>query len=150
MRREADRIWSIIDYVFEPPAQLSRDEKARLILTELRDRMGFYRDARKLRAPTTMIKRMGISAPRTSGESALDGQVQEEKKPDLLYPSLHGGEVTAPDAAAMAGQVQGANGSPETTRRGSMSGTAGSGEGGMADDLMADIDWVSRFQMSLP
>ncbi|SLM35341.1 fungal specific transcription factor domain-containing protein [Lasallia pustulata] len=59
MRKEADRIWKCLDYVFEVPTHLPRDQKARLILTELRDKMNFYRDVRKIRAPTGMIERLG-------------------------------------------------------------------------------------------
>ena len=66
MRREADRIWLIVDYVFETPSHLSRDDKARFILTELRDRVGLYREVRKLRAPTTMMRRLGLQAPRSA------------------------------------------------------------------------------------
>ena len=68
MRREADRIWTVLDYVFEVPSQLSRDQKARLILTEIRDRMDAYRNARKLRAPTTMMRRLGVAPPRTKAD----------------------------------------------------------------------------------
>ena len=136
MRREADRIWRVIDYVFEVPEALSRDAKARLILTEMRDRIGVYRDARKLRASTTMMKRLGQSVPRVKGDpGAAAAELQpeaEERKPDLLFPAQDG-EITAPRPAG----------------QGSASNSAGSmsvgmpSEPGMPDDLMADIDWVS-------
>ena len=155
MRREADRIWRVLDYVFEPPPHLSRDEKSRLILTEIRDRMGIYRDARKLRAPVLMNKRMGIKPPVQRGEIGLQDE-QEDKKPDLMYPSARG-EKTHPEMVAIANeqeaqaqqaqaQTRRESGSPETGRSGSMSGTVGSGQDiAMPDDLMADIDWVRNY-----
>ena len=73
MRRESDRIWAVLDYVFEVPSSLHRDQKARLILTEMRDKMGAYRDARKLRAPTTMMKRLGQAPPRTKADVLAAG-----------------------------------------------------------------------------
>ncbi|KAK2821782.1 hypothetical protein FQN49_007681, partial [Arthroderma sp. PD_2] len=70
MRKEADRIWRCLDYVFETPSTpappegagknarhqviMQRDDKARLILEQLRDRMEAYREMRKLRVPISM------------------------------------------------------------------------------------------------
>ncbi|KAM5454209.1 hypothetical protein MaudCBS49596_002222 [Microsporum audouinii] len=70
MRKEADRIWRCLDYVFETPSTpalpdnagknarhqliMQRDRKARLILEQLRDRMEAYREMRKLRVPISM------------------------------------------------------------------------------------------------
>ncbi|KAF3480396.1 uncharacterized protein GIQ15_05743 [Arthroderma uncinatum] len=70
MRKEADRIWRCLDYVFETPSTpaplgsagksarhqliMQRDNKARLILEQLRDRMEAYREMRKLRVPISM------------------------------------------------------------------------------------------------
>ncbi|KAL1986541.1 hypothetical protein VTN96DRAFT_6119 [Rasamsonia emersonii] len=66
MRREADRIWRCLDYVYEtPPAPLQpgmtrremvehRERKARMILTQLRDRMSVYRAMRKMKYPPAM------------------------------------------------------------------------------------------------
>ena len=58
MRKEADRIWDIIDYVFEPDRSLSRSMKGRVLLSELRDKTAIYRDIRKVRAPVSMLKRL--------------------------------------------------------------------------------------------
>lgn len=58
MRREADRIWNIIDYVFEPDRSLSRTQKGRMLMSEFRDRIAIYRDIRKVRAPVTMPTKM--------------------------------------------------------------------------------------------
>ncbi|KAI9834992.1 MAG: hypothetical protein M1819_002715 [Sarea resinae] len=58
MRREADRIWKCLDYIYAVPAQLPRREKARRILTELRDKMGVYQELRKMRAPKGITDRL--------------------------------------------------------------------------------------------
>ncbi|KAL9113955.1 MAG: hypothetical protein Q9227_002089 [Pyrenula ochraceoflavens] len=59
MRREADRIWRCLDYVFEEvigdPSQ-PRDQKARLIMSEMVERANTYRTARKMRAPVNMMQ----------------------------------------------------------------------------------------------
>ena len=55
MRKEADRIWAIVDYVFEPDLSLTRAQKGRAILSDLRDRLSIYRDIRKLKAPVSMM-----------------------------------------------------------------------------------------------
>ena len=53
-RKEADRIWDIVDFVFQPDLSLSRVQKARTILGAIRDRTAIYRDIRRMRAPLTM------------------------------------------------------------------------------------------------
>lgn len=59
MRKEADRIWACLDYVFEVPSHLSRDQKGRWILTEVRDRVEIFASTRKVRAPTGLVDRLG-------------------------------------------------------------------------------------------
>lgn len=58
MRKEADRLWKCFDYIFETDRSLSRPQKARIIITELRDKTAVYRDIRKIRAPVSMMKRL--------------------------------------------------------------------------------------------
>ncbi|RMZ86386.1 hypothetical protein DV736_g6389, partial [Chaetothyriales sp. CBS 134916] len=53
-RREADRIWKILDYVFEPDPSHSRAQKARTILNAVRDRTAVYRDIRRSRTPMSI------------------------------------------------------------------------------------------------
>ena len=62
MRREADRIWQILDYVFETPPEdlnLNRDVKARRIIISIRDRLGAYNEARKVKSPSGMTEFLG-------------------------------------------------------------------------------------------
>jgi Fungal specific transcription factor domain len=79
-RREADRIWRCLDYVYETPSGpaqsdggstqgISRPElmayrtkKARMLLTWLRDRMAVYRTMRKVRLPAAMIEITSLKA----------------------------------------------------------------------------------------
>ena len=123
-----------------------------------------YRDLRKLRAPTAMMKRLGVTPPRPRGDVGQTPLVDEEgevRKPDLLFPAP-GGAITAPASRVQQQQqedlqiqmqqqeqlvqqvapgqqvgVQSPGGSG-----GSMSVGMPSSDG-MPDDLMADIDWVS-------
>jgi hypothetical protein len=92
MRKEADRIWNCLDYIFETDRRLSRAQKGRAILTELRDKMAVYRDIRKMRAPVSMMKSLYQKAPR---------RVNEATDPDLPMngPSLEErpGKLPAPD-----------------------------------------------------
>ena len=62
LRREADRIWQILDYVFETPPgdlNLNRDVKARRIIVSVRDRLGAYNEARKVKSPSGMTEFLG-------------------------------------------------------------------------------------------
>ena len=59
MRKEADRIWACLDYVFEVPSHLTREQKGRWILTEVRDRVEIFASTRKVRAPTGLVDRLG-------------------------------------------------------------------------------------------
>ena len=68
MRKEADRIWNCLDYVFDIPTSLNRDQKAKLVLNELANRMKAYHSLRKTRAPVTMEKMVGIKPPRRIGD----------------------------------------------------------------------------------
>ncbi|KAK5102965.1 hypothetical protein LTS08_003768 [Lithohypha guttulata] len=62
-RKEADRIWSVIDHVFEPDLTLTRVQKARSILGAVRDRAAAYRDLRKMKEPLSMQNRLNTNLP---------------------------------------------------------------------------------------
>lgn len=51
MRKEADRIWACLDYIFDVPRNLPREHKGRWIITQVRDKTGYYMGVRKARAP---------------------------------------------------------------------------------------------------
>jgi hypothetical protein len=136
MRREADRIWRCLDFVFEPPPNLDREKKARLILTEIRDRLGVYRDARKLRAPTGMLQRIGMMAPRTVEDFqaatpppvfAGAGPQKSENIIGVRHRDDRPEEISNP---------------PSLTSGSSTSSGGPPRQMSMNDDLMLDIDWV--------
>lgn len=55
---DADRIWACLDYVFEVPTHLTREQKGRWILTEVRDRTEIFANSRKVRAPAGYVDRL--------------------------------------------------------------------------------------------
>ena len=68
MRKEADRIWKCLDYVFDIPPTLNREQKAKLVMTEMAHRMKAYHSLRKTRAPVSMEKMVGMKPPRRIGD----------------------------------------------------------------------------------
>ena len=101
MRKEADRIWACLDYVFDIPVHLNRDQKAKLVLNELSTRMNIYHSLRKTRAPVQMEKMVGIRAPRRVGDGhRFDRQanVGVQMPPRLVsQASLSRGESSSPN-----------------------------------------------------
>ncbi|KAG9246582.1 hypothetical protein BJ878DRAFT_274233 [Calycina marina] len=53
-RKEADRIWVCLDYVYETNPLGTREQKARTILGELRRKTAVYQSMRGMRAPAVM------------------------------------------------------------------------------------------------
>ena len=142
MRKEADRIWACLDYIFEVPPNLSREQKGRRILTEVRDKVKIYQSARKIRAPTGLADRLGQPPSRTANipantQQQLVGKVQQFN-PSTIEPP-HG--LVARDASygqnMNVGKLQddhNASYFPEITSIPTPP---------VADDRMVDIDWVS-------
>ncbi|KIW21879.1 uncharacterized protein PV07_12709, partial [Cladophialophora immunda] len=52
--QDADRIWNVIDFVFEPELSLSRTQRAGAIIAAVRDRTAVYRDTRRIWIPVSM------------------------------------------------------------------------------------------------
>ncbi|OAG37470.1 hypothetical protein AYO21_08324 [Fonsecaea monophora] len=72
--RDAERIWNVIDFVFEPDLSLSRTQRARAIIAAVRDRTAVYRDLRRIRVPVSM--KDGLDKHRKRSESSKDqGQI---------------------------------------------------------------------------
>ena len=149
-RREADRIWACLDYVFETPnPNLSKTEKARWVVTEVRNKMGIYVDARKVRAPKDMTLRFGQSPPLGVGQGppVRVGKMKAEAAQSSLS-SL--GPVTffvppqslgRQGASAGAGANAGINVAPAQANTIITPPASQPGSGG-GDDKMVDIDWV--------
>ncbi|KAI9877433.1 MAG: hypothetical protein M1830_003918 [Pleopsidium flavum] len=140
MRKEADRIWACLDYVFEVPTTLTRDQKARLILTELRDKTGVYRDLRKMRAPNGMIERLGQRPTRAVEDRGLSPDngpqarhTSESAGSDMSFTAVANGEPFFTPPATSPEGSSGSNSAAPTTQRGPLN---------MKDDVMIDIDWT--------
>lgn len=149
-RKEADRIWRVLDYVFEMPPDLSRAQKSHLILTEIRDRIGAYSEARKLRAPTGMLQRLGQQPPRRVGDIGEIPLEPSPPVPKLMVPSEHPSPGTTNAEYRWTLPVQSPPGlessSDTTSRTGSV--TDIPQPMSMSDDLMADINWVCKALLS--
>jgi hypothetical protein len=142
--QDSDRIWSSLSYVFADivPEQLDRESKTRLLLSEIRDRLAAYRDARKLRAPNQMLTKpppaMFPGSPRNEGSSpgpeSNFSPLQQHKDYDPISPSGHGagGQYLGPPGAA---------GPPGESAAHHDAVSVSSG-GANTEELMADIDWV--------
>ena len=50
----AERIWAVVDFVFEPDLAVSRTQRARAIIAAMRDRTAVYRDLRRTQIPVSM------------------------------------------------------------------------------------------------
>ena len=142
MRKEADRIWKCLDYVFEVPTHLSRDQKARLILTELRDKMNVYRDIRKIRAPTGMLERLEQAQSKDSGSPhnpfpILGAARQPTDTSNYQFHGFANGEMlfAPPSISDSPGGSSEAGSSNEPPNA--------------KDDFMTEIDWVSSVQFVL-
>ncbi|KAL2064811.1 hypothetical protein VTL71DRAFT_3951 [Oculimacula yallundae] len=68
-RKEADRIWACLDYIFETNASLPRREKGKKILMELQQKTAVYQSMRGMRAPVVMQKHVGQREPRVSDKN---------------------------------------------------------------------------------
>lgn len=94
---EADRIWNILDFVFEPDPSCSRTQKARTIIEAIKDRTGVYRDLRKIRIPASMKdgvetvdsnvgrSKQDSSAPRASIDAGNDSLPMQAEAPAAAY-----------------------------------------------------------------
>ncbi|KIW73442.1 hypothetical protein PV04_01563 [Phialophora macrospora] len=93
----SERIWNVIDFVFEPDLSLSRTQRARAIITAVRDRTAVYRDLRKIRIPVSM--KDGLTSRRKVPEAA--GKAKDQ--PEMSHVES---TTTSQQADAGAGDVQ--------------------------------------------
>ncbi|KAL8666888.1 MAG: hypothetical protein Q9202_001128 [Teloschistes flavicans] len=80
-RKEANRIWRCLDYVFEIPAHIPRDQKGRWVMTEIRDRMGLYIASRKVMAPSSLLDRIGSQSSRSGSATSVSPPAAIGKMP---------------------------------------------------------------------
>ena len=69
MRKEADRIWACLDYIYEVPPGMTREQKGRWIITQIRDKTTAYMGARKARAPAKLENFQPVSSQRSTSSS---------------------------------------------------------------------------------
>ncbi|KAI9781173.1 MAG: hypothetical protein M1839_006281 [Geoglossum umbratile] len=127
-REEADRVWLCLDYVFECDTNLSRDEKARRILMELRDKAGVLRSARKLKLPVALEAqrwRLGTS-PYPSPYGGAPGSRVPSLSPALSNP---------PPIIKQSGMSLGSSGASDSPA------LMSPGLQILKDEPMIDIDW---------
>ena len=138
-QKEAERIWRCLDFIFECNADLPREQKCRMIISDLRDKMSLYRDARKVRAPTGMQQvQMASRKKGGSRESSLVSP-SEYSSPSDGFPESQSNSAVSGEA--MFGQM------PSFQYQDNGSDTSSSQGGAFmpmppADDLVTDIDWV--------
>lgn len=150
-RKEADRIWPCLDYVFKTDITQPREVKARAILTELQEKTAVYQEMRKMRAPSSMEKHVGQQPPRPvdmGGVGAVRDQDIAETNPTavgrapipgVVFAGVSNGETLwalpnreSSEGTSDTGSVQMGQASPRAPQN-----------TGNTDDLMAEIDWVS-------
>ncbi|WPH04199.1 Hypothetical protein R9X50_00708700 [Acrodontium crateriforme] len=73
MRKDAAKIWKCLDYIFEIPPHLSPQQKAEMVITDLRDRMEIYHQMRKLKVSTQLEERAGSLNKSSLRESTTPG-----------------------------------------------------------------------------
>lgn len=164
-RKEADRIWACLDYIFECEPRESRQVKGKKILGELQQKTAIYQNMRGMRAPVVMEKHLGQRPIRITNPSNKEqnlrylGSPTRDTKPPAppVIPSppknaaLFVGRVPIPDiqfAGVSDGESLWALPNQKSPEASSDSNSISAGpipslttaEG---DDLMADIDWVS-------
>ena len=126
MRKEADRIWACLDYIFDVPRNLPREHKGRWIITQVRDKTGYYMGVRKARAPARIDsfsqqaqrsatssaspvniaqQLSGNAQPQQSGlmSAGLSGQVSYGQPPNAPYTSRHNPPASSQVPLAPAG-----------------------------------------------
>ncbi|KAI9673973.1 MAG: hypothetical protein M1817_002179 [Caeruleum heppii] len=136
-RPEADRIWACCDYVFETEPDMTRNEKAQVILKDLRNKSAAYRDLRKLRASKEMEVKLGIresepdqdgsgaNVPSTQVQTAEQSNVGINKSASTAAPHSIAQEVSAAPSVTAAKPPNGGQDPAANTK----------------DEIMKDIDW---------
>lgn len=85
----AERIWNVIDFVFEPDLSLSQSQRARAIIAAVRDRTAVYRDLRRIRIPVSM--KDGLDKQRKASEAASMGtDLDAKSSSDSAATTNHG------------------------------------------------------------
>ncbi|TVY28951.1 Bikaverin cluster transcription factor [Lachnellula hyalina] len=166
-RKEADRIWACLDYIFECDPNENRHTKGLRVLSELQQKTAIYQSMRGMRAPVQMNKHLGMrsrvqsDSPQTAekglvyGVSRSASEESEAAQRIQQVPVSGGGSISigrapVPDVV-FAGVSNGESlwalptqrspeGSDTLSNPGQEPITPLMTDAG-TDDLMADIDW---------
>lgn len=140
MRKEADRIWACLDYIYEVPPGMNREQKGRWIITQIRDKGYVYMNARKARAPAKIDnfapQSMGLAS---QSQTSTDAPSQSVGKMQAIGP--HYSE--APRQIPGAQHAYGAQGTVPRMAPQMQSQPNPMILPQMPDAPMVDIDWVS-------
>lgn len=147
MRKEADRIWACLDYIYDVPPGMSREQKGRWIITQIRDKTNVYMSARKARAPAKIdsfapppMRSTSQSQSPTDAPSQAVGKMQpigphssevprQMPSAQYAYPPQGSAQQMPPTSASRPPPVQ-AQSNPMLLPN-------------MPDAPMVDIDWVN-------
>ena len=147
MRKEADRIWDCLDYIYEVPAGLTREQKGRWIITQIRDKTDVYMSARKARAPAKIdgfapppVRSTSHSQSPTDGPSQAVGKMQPIGPHSSEVPQqMPGGQYAYPPQANVPQMSRSSAPRPPPVQAQSNPMMLPN----MPDAPMVDIDWVS-------
>jgi hypothetical protein len=155
-RKEADRIWACLDWIFECNPEEPRRVKGRKILSELQQKTAVYQSMRGMRAPVQMEKHVGQREPRVSDSGiptvqshGLHYMTSPPPEEAARVPGPSVGRVPLVQNVVFSGSANGESiwalpssqspdASSDTTTVQGQHTAAPPG----TDDLMADIDWV--------
>lgn len=148
MRKEADRIWACLDYIYEVPPGMTREQKGRWIITQIRDKSDVYMNARKARAPAKIDsfapKDMGLTSSHSQGPTDAPSQCVGKMKAINQHSSEVSQQMPGPQYAYGAqGNVPTVASTPVSKPPQMQSQPNPTILPQMPDAPMVDIDWVS-------
>lgn len=143
-RKEADQIWSCLDYVFECDPFQPRIAKAKKILSELQQKTAVYQSMRGMRAPMSMNNEYVGLWP-GSEESRATGPMSKPESSSLGKMPLSGSDAilsrysnNEPFETYPSRRTASEVSSPTST----MGQQVVSQSSSVSDEIMAEIDWV--------
>ena len=146
-RKEAKRIWRCLDYVFEIPTHIPKEQKGRWVMTEIRDKMGLYVASRKLMAPSSLLERMGNqpSQSQPATNSSTFSPISVGKVSQSSIDPSHGAPVAMEQATQGYEGIVGGS-SAYINAAGPPPGMPAAAPPMQADKIL-DIDWVCAIHL---
>ena len=166
-RKENTTIWRYLDWIFEVPILIKPQQKARYVMTMVRDHMAQYVSTKHLRCPTNMnvglpSRRSGKSRSTSSSQNSPDKATMEGVTMPVVTGTSSSNTVTPPApmdrnssftsaSSAMSAPYQDAHMSSQETQASHNSLIDGLGRAALVQtgigDFYApelDVDWVSN------